>query len=200
MAVRRLSDDEFQAIKAKRSGDALLVRTVAGDVIFRCPERDAFREMMRDLGGENKSEALERMIRGSVIDPDPETLDAWIERRPGIVDTCADPLLTFAGLDNAPPSKIENEGEDNEALRVDTAAGEIRLRCPTRSELRRCKDEQDDPKKRGDAIDKLVAGCVVDPAPAVFATLLIKKPGLSGTLFKPLQRFAGAEEAAIVKK
>ncbi len=196
MAVDRLTDEAFAALKAKYPG-AVLVPTRAGDYVAKVPAAEAFAEFLRDLGNGKKDEAKDRLVRAQRVYPEAVALDAMIERKPGIVDPCSGAILEAAGLD---PHASYSFSEDDDQVTVQTAAGPVTLRCPSRIERKQYLEEREDKKKMGEAMTRYVQTCAVSPSAADFAALVVRLPGLVGTCINPLNELAGVEVTANVKK
>lgn len=194
MAVKRFSDEEFAALKAKAPG-AVLVPTRAGDVVLGVPSAEAFAEFMRDLKNGNKDEAGDRLVRVARVAPSAEELDAMMERKAGIVDPCLAAVLDAAGLDAKAPYSFS---DDDDSVTVVTCVGPLKFRSPTRIERKAFKDEREDPKRTAEAMMRYVSACAVDPKQ--FVALAASRPGLVGTCYGPLEELAGSEVTAQVKK
>jgi len=95
----------FDELKAKH-GDIIAVKTKAGVFAFRTAKRGEYARFNDMLYNEKqRSKASEFLIRTCVVYPGNEqvssvaALDAAIDRYPGIIVTCSNPLVEACGLD-----------------------------------------------------------------------------------------------------
>jgi hypothetical protein len=74
---------------------------------------------------------------------------------------------------------VSKHGGDENVKRVDTKAGTVVLRKPTRAEYKRFRSLFWDEKRRSDAIEMLVRDCVAFPPKEAFAAMLEDRPGIA---------------------
>lgn len=194
-----ISDEEIVALRAKHGDRVIVVETAAGDVALRPPTRDEFREFMKEVSTLHKSTKAEELVRLCAVAPSPEKLDEMIERMCGIVMTLSGPLVGTTGYE-AKSEKVIPDPVHDETLVVVTDAGTLKFRRPKRAENQQYESEADDPKKKGDAVDRLVRDCLVDPSQNELKDMLRQYPATGIACIDPLRKFAGVDLSATVKK
>jgi len=93
----RPDDSTIQRLKAEH-GEVYLVESGGVAVVVRpprSPEYKRFRSLVMDE--KRRPDALERLTRDCVVWPDPEELDALLERRPALAEVVGGKLLELAG-------------------------------------------------------------------------------------------------------
>lgn len=95
--MERISDEKLAELETQH-GEVICVGTTKGDVVLRSPKRTEYDRYLSFLFDEKKrSKAQEVLVRACRVYPTTEELDKMIESAPGIVVTCANPLLELAG-------------------------------------------------------------------------------------------------------
>jgi hypothetical protein len=79
-----------------------------GETVYvRTPPIGAWRRFRSQMQNPTKrDEAGEVLLRGCLLSPDKNTFDAWLEERPGLLDTFASELAEVAGLSKDVEKKV----------------------------------------------------------------------------------------------
>lgn len=94
-----MNDDQIQEIKAKYPDvELVLVETVKGDAVFRCPTAGEYRRFMDQVGEKKTAGALESLVKNTCVHPDAVTFSGWCASKPGIPAECANHITTLAGV------------------------------------------------------------------------------------------------------
>lgn len=94
-----LSDSEAQEL-SKKHGEFAAVKTKAGVAVFRGATRAEYAKYNTALFDEkSRSHAFEVLVTLCVIKPDRQTFQTWLDRYPGITQTCLNAVLEATGVD-----------------------------------------------------------------------------------------------------
>jgi hypothetical protein len=95
---------EIVAELRAKYGDVIEVETREGPFAFRVPNRSEYNRYTEKLFNEKTRHlASDFLVRACCVYP-PDA-DARIERRPGVVTTCASPVIEHAGVDTEARAK-----------------------------------------------------------------------------------------------
>lgn len=101
-----------EELEAKH-GEILAVRTKAGPAAFIGPTRTQYRRHLTSLNDEkSRPERIEELVLLCLVWPDKATMNAMIERKPGIAPTCYSAILTFSGLEDDKETKKYETGSE----------------------------------------------------------------------------------------
>lgn len=96
---KEIPADKLSELEAAH-GEILVVTTVLGQAAFRNPKRVEYQRFQQQLHNDKQRHmAGETLVRTCVVYPDLPTFDGWIDRKSGIISTCANKLIEFAGSD-----------------------------------------------------------------------------------------------------
>jgi hypothetical protein len=96
--------------------------------------------------------------------------------------------------------KLKSEHGDGRVCIVETEAGDLAFRAPTRHEMKRFNQSVTENKSRPDAIDTLVRQTIVQPPLPELDALLDIYPGIAATVINPILELSGVTEQPRVRK
>lgn len=100
-----LTEAEASKLRAEH-GEFTAVRTKVGVAAFRCYTRQEYARYNSLIWDEKKRpQAFEALVSACVIKPDKVTFQAWLDKAPGIVDTCLTAVLELGGVDKDAQTK-----------------------------------------------------------------------------------------------
>ncbi len=100
-----LTDVESAKLKSEH-GEFTAVRTKKGVAAFRSPSRGEYARYNALLFDEKtRAKAFEALVCQCVVLPSRATFEAWLEKSPGITQTCLDAVLKLAGVDTDAQTK-----------------------------------------------------------------------------------------------
>lgn len=100
-----LSEAEASKLKTEH-GEITAVQTKKGVAAFRSPTRGEYARYNQYLFDEKtRSKAFESLVLQCVVSPSRQTFEAWLDKSPGITQTCLDAVLKLAGVDTEAQTK-----------------------------------------------------------------------------------------------
>lgn len=100
-----LSDAEVAKLKSEH-GEITAVKTKRGVAAFRAPLRAEYARYNALLFDEKtRAKAFEALVCQCVVLPSRQTFESWLEKAPGITQTCLDAVLGLAGVDTEAQTK-----------------------------------------------------------------------------------------------
>lgn len=95
--------DDFENVLAplrEKHGEVCAVMTVSGPVVFRGPTGAEFaRYQAMIFEPKDRASAGKSLCLMCVVSPERTVFSQLIEKKPGLVATCTNPLLELAGVD-----------------------------------------------------------------------------------------------------
>lgn len=87
----------------KVHGEVVAVKTAAGPAAFRVFKRQEYQRFNSMLVDDKKKHmALEYIALACCVYPSPEQFQAMVDRKPGIIASCANAVLEHGGVDGDP--------------------------------------------------------------------------------------------------
>ena len=87
-------------------GEILAVKTRSGVAVFRVFSRQEYQAYNAQLIDEKKrAGAFSALVNTCVVQPSKEEFTRWLDKYPGIVTTCINPLLEFGGFSTEAATK-----------------------------------------------------------------------------------------------
>lgn len=100
-----LSESEASKLK-EQYGEVTAVRTKKGVAVFRAPNRGEYARYNQFLFDEKtRAKAFEFLALTCVVSPSRQTFEAWLDKAPGITQTCLDAVLKLAGVETEAETK-----------------------------------------------------------------------------------------------
>ena len=100
-----LTDAEATKLRAEH-GEFTAVRTKVGVAAFRCYTRQEYARYNSLIFDEKKRpQAFEALVAACVIKPDKATFQAWLDKAPGITETCLNAVLELGGVERDAQTK-----------------------------------------------------------------------------------------------
>jgi len=100
-----LTEAEAKRLKDEH-GEFTAVRTKKGVAVFRSPSRGEYARYNALLFDEKtRAKAFEALVCQCVILPSRPIFESWLEKSPGITQTCLDAVLKLAGVDTEAQTK-----------------------------------------------------------------------------------------------
>lgn len=100
-----ISEAEAQQLRAKH-GEFTVVKTKQGVVALRCPSRAEYQRYNALIFDEKKRpQAFEALVTTCIVKPDSKTYLSWLEKSPGITETCLNAVLELAGVEKDAQTK-----------------------------------------------------------------------------------------------
>lgn len=100
-----LTDAEVTKLRGEH-GEITAVKTKRGVAAFRSPSRAEYARYNALLFDEKtRAKAFEALVCQCVVLPTRATFEGWLEKAPGITQTCLDAVLKLAGVDTEAQTK-----------------------------------------------------------------------------------------------
>lgn len=100
-----LTDAEASKLKSEH-GEFTALRTKKGVAAFRSPSRGEYARYNALLFDEKtRAKAFEALVCQCVVYPTRQVFESWLEKSPGITQTCLDAVLKLAGVDTEAQTK-----------------------------------------------------------------------------------------------
>lgn len=94
---------QLMAELEKKHGEIVAVRTAAGPAAFRVFKRQEYQRFNQMLVDDKKKHmALEFIALACCVYPDQPQFQAMVDRKPGIIASCANAVLEHGGVDGEP--------------------------------------------------------------------------------------------------
>lgn len=104
-----LNEQQIAELKERHKVSKLhMLRAGQGEfVVVRMPTDANWKRFRKQMADEAKrADALETLLRTSIVYPDPPAFDAMLAERPGLLDTFASNLGELAGLEKEIEKKV----------------------------------------------------------------------------------------------
>ena len=94
-----MNDEEFEAIAVQHGGldNVKKIHTAAGVVVVRGPTESEY-QVLKQILKKDELAASAKIARMFAVHPAKDELNAWIARKPGIVEPCANAAAELAGV------------------------------------------------------------------------------------------------------
>jgi hypothetical protein len=103
--VELLSESERKALEEKH-GEVTAVKTKAGVAVFRRFTRGEYALYNKYLFDEKtRPQAFEALVSTCVVQPEASAFQAWLNKYPGITQTCLNAVLELGGVDTEAQTK-----------------------------------------------------------------------------------------------
>lgn len=100
-----ITETEARQLREKH-GEFTVVKTKCGVVALRCPSRAEYTRYNSLIFDEKKRpQAFEALVTTCIIKPDSKTYLSWLEKAPGITETCLNAVLELAGVEKDAQTK-----------------------------------------------------------------------------------------------
>lgn len=100
-----LTDAESAKLQAEH-GEFTAIRTKKGVAAFRSPTRGEYARYNALLFDEKtRAKAFEALVCQTVVLPSRQVFESWLDKSPGITQTCLDAVLKLAGVDTEAQTK-----------------------------------------------------------------------------------------------
>lgn len=100
-----ITEAEATKLKAEH-GEITAVKTKRGVAVFRSPSRPEYARYNSLLFDEKtRAKAFEALVCQCVVSPTRQVFESWLEKAPGITQTCLDAVLKLAGVDTEAQTK-----------------------------------------------------------------------------------------------
>jgi hypothetical protein len=210
-----LTEAKVLELRAKYAGRTLLtLRSAVGTAVALAPNlQQAIQyESVRDDAA-NAHNAHETLVRGCIVHPPKDELDALLLRRPALVEAWLKPLKRAAGADDKlvsvpytpPDAEAKWPGRELVQITSTSPAGEVSAvvaaRVPNLGEMREFRRRVRDHKLSAEAESWLVRSCLIEPATAGELNILLDRvPLLLPRWSTELCNLAGGAEEVEVGK
>jgi hypothetical protein len=90
----------------KEHGEILAIKTRAGVAAFKVFSKgdyDRYTDLLMKEG--TRAKAFSHIVFASRIHPEAQVFMGWVDKYPGIITTCANPVLEFGGVDTEATTK-----------------------------------------------------------------------------------------------
>ena len=90
----------------KEHGEILAIKTRAGVVVFKVFSKgdyDRYTDLLMKEG--TRAKAFSHIVFASRIHPEAQAFMNWVDKYPGIITTCANPVLEFGGVETEAATK-----------------------------------------------------------------------------------------------
>lgn|ERR1700744_105117 len=99
LSEQTLTEEHISALE-KEHGEIVVVKTKCGPCAFRVPRRAEYNRYKATLFKEaTRSIAPEMLVTMTVVYPSAKDFESYINKAPGIVETCTPAVLELAGVD-----------------------------------------------------------------------------------------------------
>jgi hypothetical protein len=100
-----LTAEEARKLKDSH-GEFTAVRTKGGVAAFRSPTRGEYaRYNALLLDEKTRAKAFEALVCQCVVSPSRQIFESWLDKSPGITQTCLEAVLKLAGVDTEAQTK-----------------------------------------------------------------------------------------------
>lgn len=100
-----LSENEARDLRAKH-GEVVAVRTKSGVAVFRsCTRQEYARYNSMIFDEKKRAQAFEALVSTCIIKPDAKTFQHWLDKSPGITETCLNAVLELSGVERDAQTK-----------------------------------------------------------------------------------------------
>ena len=100
-----LSTAEARDLRAKHN-EIVAVKTKCGVAVFRsCTRQEYARYNSMIFDEKKRAQAFEGLVGLCVIKPDSKTFQSWLDRAPGITETCVTAVLELSGVERDAQTK-----------------------------------------------------------------------------------------------